>query len=422
MEDRTYFVIDMKSYFASVECAERGKDPYTTPLVVADLRRGDGALCLAVSAKLKQMGVKNRCRLCEIDKNIDYIIARPRMQKYIDYAAEIYGIYLKYMDKRDIHVYSIDESFIDATDYLKLYNLTAKQFAVKLMDEIYSTLHIPATAGIGTNLYLAKIALDITAKHVKDHIGFLNEEEYKKQLWKHLPLTDFWQIGKGKERRLNNMGLYTMEDVAHADEKKLYKEFGIDAQLLIDHAWGKECCTMEDIKQYKSLKHSISQSQVLLKDYSFSQCKLILNEMCRTLCERLEDSELITNRVSLYISYADSNIPQTGGSLTMVEYTYLPSIIFSYLEKIYNKTTLNNTPIRGIGISYENLAKQDYEFYSIFEDEEKIEKEKRLEKTIANIHKKYNDKNILIKASDVNEYATLKKRNNQIGGHNKIDG
>lgn len=421
-ENRTYFVIDMKSYFASVECALRDLNPYTTKLVVADIKRGKGALCLAVSAKLKEMGVRNRCRLCEIPNNItDYIIAKPRMQKYIDYAAEIYGIYLKYMDKNDIHVYSIDESFIDATDYLKLYNLTAKEYATKLIDEIYTTLKIPATAGIGTNLYLAKIALDITAKHVSDHIGFLDEESYKNQLWHHTPLTDFWQIGKGKERRLNNMGIYTMEDITKADEKKLYKEFGIDAQLLIDHAYGKESCTMKDIKNYKSSRHSISQGQTLLKDYNYTQCKLIVNEMCRTLCDRLLDANLITNRVSLSIGYKDQLIKPTGGSIKMVENTYLPSIIYSYLERIYNRTTLKDVPIRNVSISYDDLKGIENESYSIFSNDEKIEKEKRLQKTISKIQKKYNDKNILIKASDILDEATLKQRNKQIGGHNKDD-
>lgn len=242
MKERTYFCIDMKSFFASVECAERGLNPFETNLIVADESRGNGTICLAITPKMKSLGVRNRCRRYEIPKGIQYITAMPRMQKYIDYAAEIYGIYLQYIDKQDIHVYSIDESFIDATDYLPMYHKTPKEFAKMLIDEIAEKLHIPATAGIGTNLYLAKIALDITAKKVPDHMGYLNEELFRETLWHHRPLTDFWGISTGTVRRLERRGIVDMAGIANYPSEILYKDFGINAELLIDHSWGRESC------------------------------------------------------------------------------------------------------------------------------------------------------------------------------------
>ena len=259
---RYYLCIDLKTFYASVECVERGLDPFNTNLVVADESRGKGTICLAVSPKMKMLGVKNRCRLFEISPTIKYMIAMPRMKKYIEYSANIYAIYLKYFAKEDIHVYSIDEAFMDATNYLKLYQMNPVELAKTIIKDIYKNYGITATAGIGTNMYLAKIALDITAKHSATNIGYLDEEKYKKELWHHKPLSDFWQIGKGIERRLNKMRVFTMYDVAHIDQKKLYKEFGVNAEYLIDHSWGKESCTIADIKKYKPKTNSITNSQV----------------------------------------------------------------------------------------------------------------------------------------------------------------
>ena len=260
---RTYFVIDMKSFFASVECAELGLDAMTAKLVVADKERSENTVCLAVSPAMKELGVKNRCRLYDIPKDLDYVLVKPRMKKYIEYAAKIYGIYLKYIDKRDIHVYSIDECIIDATDYLKIYKLHAKEFAMKLMSEINDTLHIPSSAGIGSNMYLAKIALDITAKKSPNRIGWLTEEIYRRDLWKHRPITDFWQVSKGTANRLAKYGIFDMEGITKCDEDILYKEFGVNAELLIDHAWGKEPCTISHIKNYRSSAKSLGIGQVL---------------------------------------------------------------------------------------------------------------------------------------------------------------
>jgi Nucleotidyltransferase/DNA polymerase involved in DNA repair len=276
---KMYLCIDLKSFYASVECVERGLDPMTANLVVADPERSDKTICLAVSPSMKALGVKNRCRVFEIPRNIDYIMAEPRMQKYIDYAAEIYGIYLKYISKDDIHVYSIDEAFIDVSPYLKTYGKNAKEMAEFLMGEVYRETGIRATCGIGTNLYLTKIALDITAKHSSDFIGYLDEELYIKTLWDHRPLTDFWRIGPGIAKRLENCNIFTMGQLAHADEELLYGTFGIDAELLIDHAWGREPVTIADIKAYKSKTNSITSGQVLMRDYSFEEGKLIIRKI-----------------------------------------------------------------------------------------------------------------------------------------------
>lgn len=256
-KDRTYVCIDLKSFYASVECRERGLDPMTTNLVVADPERSDKTICLAVSPAMKKLGVPGRCRVFEIPKGIEYIMAPPRMQLYIDYSAEIYAIYLKYISKEDIHVYSIDEVFMDVTDYLAMYQMSAKELSVRIMEDILEHTGITATAGIGTNLYLAKVALDITAKHVEDHIGILDEESYCKTLWNHKPLTDFWRMGKGIANRLEQSGIRTIGEIAHADEDMLYRMFGVDAELLIDHAWGRESTTMQDIKSYRPKTNSL---------------------------------------------------------------------------------------------------------------------------------------------------------------------
>ena len=240
MSGKTYVCIDLKSFYASVECRERGLDPLTTNLVVADPERTEKTICLAVSPAMKALGVPGRCRVFEIPAGIDYIMAPPRMQLYIDYSAEIYAVYLKYISKEDIHVYSIDEVFMDVTEYLGMYQMTAKELSIRIMDDILQTTGITATAGIGSNLYLAKVALDITAKHVEDHIGILDEETYRRTLWDHKPLTDFWRIGRGISNRLARAGITTMGEIAQTEEDLLYQMFGIDAELLIDHAWGRE--------------------------------------------------------------------------------------------------------------------------------------------------------------------------------------
>ena len=416
-KERTYFCIDMKSFFASVECAERGLNPFTTNLVVADEERGTGALCLAVSPKMKSLGVKNRCRMFEIPKGIEYIIAKPRMKKYIEYAADIYELYLRHIDKDDIHVYSIDESFIDVTDYLKMYHLTAKQFASRLMDEIAETKGIPATAGIGTNLYLAKIALDITAKKVPDHIGYLDEETYRRTLWKHRPITDFWHVAKGTAARLAKMGVYDMEGVTRVPEEIMYKVFGINAELLIDHAWGRESCTLADIKSYKSESKSISNSQILFEDYTFEKAQLVMDEMVLSGCHRLMREHLITNKVGIYVGYSKDIVASTGGTVRMHETTNLYSIIKPYVRKLFQQTTDQTAPIRRIGIDFTNLVDDCSEGYDLFTDMEAVAREKRSEGAVLHLQDRYG-KNAVLRASDLLDGATAIQRNKLIGGHN----
>ena len=414
---RVYFVIDMKSFFASVECAERGLDPFETNLVVADESRGVGGICLAVTPKMKEQGVRNRCRLFEIPKDIEYIIAKPQMKKYINYAAEIYGIYLKYIDKNDIHVYSIDECFIDVTDYLKLYNVKAKEFALKLMKEIKETLGVPSTVGMGNNMYLAKIALDITAKHSKDFIGWLTEEKYRKELWHHRPITDFWQISTGIAKRLEKHNIYNMYDLAHADEEMLYKEFGINAELLIDHAWGRESCLIKDIKNYKTKKKSISSMQILHKNYDFKDAKLVMKEMIQFGCYQLYKEGYVTRLIHLIIGYGDKNKELIKGSIRMNETTNLFSFIEGYVDKLYDNLVDPKRAIRRIGYDFCDLKTAEFESYDMFVDIEKIKKEKKLIESMLTLQNKYG-LNTILKGIDLYENATQRERNKLIGGHN----
>ena len=415
--ERVYACIDMKSFFASVECAERGLNPMEARLIVADASRGEGTICLAVSPKLKQLGVKNRCRMYEVPKNLGAIVAKPRMQKYIDYAAEIYGIYLDYMHKSDIYVYSIDESFLDITDYLRIYKKTAKEFVKFLIEEIARRTHIPATAGIGTNLYLAKIALDITAKKSPDRIGYLDEALFCKTLWDHTPLTDFWGIAKGIAARLDRKGVYTMRGIAALPEETLYREFGVNAELLIDHAWGRETCTMEDIKNYKAKSHSVSHSQVLFSDYSYEKAKLVFEEMARTGCLELMRRGLISGRISLTVGYSKEAHAPTGGSRKLPFSSNLPKKMVPALLTLFEETTLKNLPIRRLGVGFELLSDESCEGYDLFTNWEEAEKEKRVNRAALEIQKKFG-KNALVTAADLQEGATLLERNKLIGGHN----
>ena len=412
-----YFVIDMKSFYASVECAERGLNPFETNLVVADETRGEGGVCLAISPKMKEYGVRNRCRLYEVPKTIDFIIAKPRMKKYIDYAAEIYAIYLKYIDKNDIHTYSIDESFIDVTPYLKLYNIRAKDFALKLMNEIWEKLHIPSTVGIGTNMYLAKLALDITAKHSPDRIGWLDEARFRKLLWHHKPLTDFWQISKGTISRLAKYGIYDQYDIAHTDEKLLYKEFGVNAELLIDHAWGKESCTIADIKNYKRKSRSISHSQILPKNYNYNDAHLVMREMIQNGAYELFRYGYVTRLLHLHIGYGDDKGAGVKGMARMSEQTNLYSIIVGYADKVFEQIVDKTKPIRRIGFDFGDLASSENEQYDFFTDLEKVKKEKKLVSGVLSLQDKYG-KNVILKGLDLKENATQIDRNKMIGGHN----
>ena len=312
-----FLCIDLKSFYASVECVERGLDPMTTDLVVADPTRGERTICLAVSPSLRARGVSSRARVFEIPKSFEYIMAMPRMQLYIDYACEIYKVYLDYIAPEDMHVYSIDEVFIDVTRYLKRYGLSPKQMADMLMGEVYRRIGVRATAGVGSNMYLCKIALDILAKHAPDFIGVLDEESYKELLWDHTPLTDFWRIGSATARRLAKIGITTMRGIAEADEDLLYRIFGIDAELMIDHAYGIEPTRISDIKGYKNKSHSLSRGQVLMRDYNYEEGELIIKEMTELLCHELSDAGMITKNVSILVGYSNAlRMPMARGSVS----------------------------------------------------------------------------------------------------------
>ena len=412
-----YLVIDLKTFYASVECVERGLDPFTTNLVVADPSRGKGAICLAITPAMKMLGIKNRCRIYEIPENVKYIIALPRMQKYIDYSANIYEIYLKYISKDDIHVYSIDEAFLDVSKYLKFYKMKSIDLAKTIMKDIYDTYGITATCGIGTNMYLAKIALDIMSKHSPSNIGWLDEEKYKKELWHYRPLSDFWQIGRGIEKRLNRKRIFDMYDIAHTDPKILYKEFGVNAEFLIDHANGKETCTIENIKKYKPKSNSISNSQILFRDYNFEEAELIVKEMVELLAQRLLNDNLETDLISLYVGYSRDLMKNVNVSKRLSYFTNLYTKIVYEYKKLYEENVDKKVPIRRIGISFGRIQEVENEQLNLFENIENNLKEKRLEKSIIEIKSKLG-KNAILRGMNLEDAATTVIRNKLIGGHN----
>lgn len=419
MSDRVYLCIDLKSFYASVECAERGLDPMTTNLVVADPSRTEKTICLAVSPSMKALGVKNRCRVFEIPDGISYIMAEPRMQKYIDYSAEIYGIYLKYLSKDDIYVYSIDEVFMEITGYLKKYKMSARQMAVMLMEEVKKSVGVPASCGIGTNLYLTKVALDITAKHSPDGVGYLDQKLYKETLWTHEPITDFWRIGAGTAKRLARYGITNMKDIAECNEDFLYSLFGIDAELLIDHANGIEPVTIADIKAYRPKTNSLTSGQVLMRDYRFDEGRLVACEMADALCLDLVEKGLVTQSVTMHIGYSNGkDLPPAHATAQLERETSSDSIIVPEVCKLYNKIVDINTPIRRINLTFNKVTEKSYaQQLSFFEKEdESLKKHETVQKTVVDIKKKFG-KNSILKGMNLKEGATARERNRQIGGH-----
>lgn len=415
--NKIYLCIDLKSFYASVECVERGWNPLTARLVVADPERSEKTICLAVSPALKQMGVPNRCRVFQIPKEIPYKMAPPRMQLYIDYAAEIYGVYLKYIAKEDIQVYSIDEAFLDVTDYLHLYQMTAVELGRKIMQDILDTTKIPAACGVGTNLYLAKVALDIMAKHETDRIAYLDEARYREKLWKHKPLTDFWRVGRGTVERLSNMGICTMEEIAHARESLLYKAFGIDAELLIDHAWGREPVTIADIKAYRPKNTSFSSGQVLPRDYEYEEGVLVVKEMADLLCLDLVDQCLVTSHISLAIGYSNQKCFEPAkGSTTLRSATSSNRRLLSYVEQLYRRIVRPGAYIRRITLTYTGVMTEDYQQFDLFSDPEETEKDVKAQRAVISIKQRYG-RNAILKGMNLEESATTIERNGQIGGH-----
>lgn len=412
-----YLCIDLKSFYASVECVERGLDPFTTNLVVADPERTDKTICLAVTPAMKALGVPSRCRVFEIPKNISYIMAQPRMQYYIDYAANIYAIYLKYVAKEDIHVYSIDEAFLDVTNYLWMYGMTAIELGMRIMQDVYESTGIASACGVGDNLYLAKVALDITAKKSPTRIAELTEESYRKTLWKHEPLTDFWRIGSGISKRLASYGIRTMKGVAEAPPELLFKLFGVDAELLIDHAWGRESTTMTDIKNYRPSHNSLSSGQVLMRDYTYEEGQLIVKEMADLLSLELVDKKLVTESVSLYVRYSyQLPMAPSRGTITLPCATSSARVIREYVEKLYARIANRSCPIRRFYLNFNKVEPEQYRQYDLFTDPMELDREHKLQTAMLQVKKRYG-KNAILKGMNLQEGGTTIERNRQIGGH-----
>lgn len=453
-QERTYIAIDLKSFYASVECIDRGLNPLTTNLVVADPSRTEKTICLAVSPSLKAYGISGRARLFEViqklkevkqqtGKEVEYITATPRMARYIEVSAEIYATYLKYISPEDIHVYSIDECFMDVTNYLKLYQLTARELAVKMILDVLEQTGITAAAGIGTNLYLSKVAMDIVAKHVEPdasgvRVAELDELTYRRLLWDHKPITDFWRIGSGIAKRLENSGIYTMGDIARTsvyNEDLLYHMFGIDAELLIDHAWGYEPCGMEEIKTYKPSTNSISSGQVLHSPYDFHKARIVVQEMTDLLVLELVDKGLVTDSLTLTIGYDRSNVDEGiyRGEVTYDRYgrgvpksahgtanlgttTSSTKKIMTAVLELYDRIVSKELLVRRITLSANNLVEERYEQYDLFTDPAELAKERKIQEAMLSIKKKFG-KNAILKGMNLEEGATTIERNNQIGGH-----
>ena len=486
--DKTYIAIDLKTFYASVECVERGLDPLKTNLVVADTTRTEKTICLAVSPPLKACGISGRARLFEViqavnyqnalrkkggfsgesfncdelkkDRNlkISFIIAPPQMAKYMAKSTEIYSIYLKYAAPEDIHVYSVDEVFIDATEYLKLYSLSAREFVQKIILSVFEQTGITATAGIGSNLYLAKVAMDIVAKHIPAdkngvRIAELDERKYKEQLWAHTPITDFWRVGDGTAKRLKKMGIYTMGDIARCSldgenslygSESLYKEFGVNAELLIDHAWGWEPCTIKDIKEYRSEEKSVGSGQVLHCPYNFENARIIVKEMADSLAFNLFEKGLVINKIILDIGFDTENLTFDSGAYKgetvidrygrrmpkpahgigiLTDYTSLSGKIISAAVEVFDRIADKNLTVRRINIAAASVireedipVKQLDMFSDGIKEEKKAEKENSVRRAMGDIKKKYG-KNALLKGMNMLSSATQKDRNSMIGGH-----
>ena len=491
--EKCYIAIDLKSFYASVECAERNLDPLTTNLVVADISRTEKTICLAVSPSLKQYGIPGRARLFEVlqkikeinidrkrkapqhkftgksyDDNelknnpsleLDLVIATPQMAHYMKKSAQIYSIYLKYIASQDIHVYSIDEVFMDVTRYLKTYKMSPHDLARMMIKDVYLSTGITATAGIGTNLYLCKVAMDIVAKHLKAdkdgvRIAQIDEMSYRKLLWDHKPLKDFWRVGAGYINRLAKYGLYTMGDIARfslTNEDALYNEFGVNAELLIDHAWGYESCTMSDIKGYVPRNNSLSQGQVLDAPYEYDKAKIIVSEMAELLSLDLVKKGLVTNQISLSIGYdkidldgykgeikkdyIGRDMPKGAhGSISFERFTSSTRLIRESFEKLFDKIMDKNLHMRRVYVVAVNVVKEELidnskevEQLSLFVDYETLEKrkeqqrkeeeeERRVQLAVLEIQKKYG-KNSVIKGMNKLKGAKTIERNKQIGGH-----
>lgn len=442
---KSYLCIDLKSFYASVECVDRGLDPLATDLVVADESRTDKTICLAVSPSLKAKGVRNRCRLFEIPAHLraKTLIATPRMARYVQKSAEIYGVYLRWISPDDIHVYSIDEAFMDVTPYLDLYGCTPRELGERIRADVTATTGIPATCGLGTNLYLAKIALDITAKHAKDFFGELTEETYRETLWNHEPITDFWRVGPGSARRLAELGIKTMGQLALSPTEPIFQAFGIDAEILIDHAWGIEPVRISDIKAYRSQTHSLSNGQVLSRDYDYEGALLITKEMADVLALELVDQGLVARSVTLAIGYGVTSEERAAaraealsspagehgyhwrmgrtfahGSATFLSPTSSRTVIQKELASVFEQVVDPQRGVRHITVSLNDVVESGASGLQLdlFTDPAAQERELRRQQAVNAVRAKFG-KNSMLRAMDLLPQATARERNEQIGGH-----
>ena len=413
--NRKIICIDLKSFFAACECLERNLDIFTTPLVVAEPNR-DGAITLAVTPYMKSLGVPSRGRIFEIDKKIKYITARPRMSLYIKKSKEVINVYLNYVDSKDLHIYSIDECFLDLTNYMKLYKKSIKDIAKDILNEVLNKTGLYATVGIGPNMLLAKVAMDIEAKHNDDFIAEWTYNDVETKLWNITPLSNMWGIGKRMEKNLNNLGLYKISDIAKYDRLKLKEKYGVVGEELWYHANGIDNSQISDFKVVAKEK-SISNSQVLFKDYYNDEVLLIIKEILSILLRRLRNENLLTGRISLYISYSkivgnSFNVSKKLDILTNDE-----NIIYKTILNIFNNNYIENMPIRKVGISLSKLEKNDSIQLNIFDNLSNINKYNNINKTIDEINNKYGY-NSLLRATSLLNNSTIKSKNNKIGGHN----
>lgn len=448
--EKAYIAIDLKSFYASVECVERGLNPLTANLVVADETRTKKTICLAVSPALKALGIPGRARLFEVyRKTKDFIIAPPRMQKYIDISTKIFEIYASYVASEDIHIYSIDEVFMDVTHYLKMYQMTAYELARTIIRKVLDETGVTATVGIGTNLYLAKIAMDIEAKHMPAdtdgvRISELDEISYRRLLWDHQPIKDFWRVGPGISRKLSRMGIYTMGDLAKyslSGSDKLYKEFGINAELLIDHAWGYEPTEISDIKNYRSDNHSVSSGQVLSEPYNIKQARIAILEMSEQLALELEQKQIIADQIVITVGYDISSVKGYAGSIKKDSYgrlvpepahgtiglgffTNSSEVFMKKTAELFDKISDPNLKVRRMYVvanharidKGEKILKQLDMFTDYEAEKQKLTRDKKRQEAIIKIKNKYG-KNAILRGIDFEDGATTRKRNAEIGGH-----
>lgn len=429
--DNTYICIDLRSYYASVECVARGLDPLKAKLVVADPERGRGTICLAVSPALKAEGIRNRCRVYEIPQGKKYIMATPRMKKYMEVSAEILDIYLDYFSIDDVHVYSVDECFIDITPYLSYYRKTPKEMAETLMKEVLARTGIPSTVGIGPNLFLCKVALDIEGKHSPGGIAFLDKSAFFERIWHHRPITDVWGISHGIEARLAKHGLCDLYDVAHSQVRMLEKEFGINGKILYDHAWGEEPCTLAQVKTYKPRGRSISCGQVLMRDYSKDEASVVVMEMAHEAVLELRERQCICSSYSVTVGYSFDAVRDDGDDASTTRRLYgvrdsstkkllystaAPSILIPKIMEMFDRIADDSIKIRRLGVGFGDLLPETAEEMPLFCDAQALEDERRLFSAIVDVRHKYGDDAIMW-GNSLLDCATGFERAKQIGGH-----